>query len=159
MQCESCGACEANVHLTHVVDGVSREAHLCEECASKNGININGAMSLTDILVGLGAMEEAGDERGAKVCSFCGLKSAEFRKGSRLGCAACYDVFGQELKTIVSDMQKGPKHVGKAPGKTAAGGAKDKRLADLERDLEAAIAEEAFEKAAKLRDAIKAMEQ
>jgi len=32
-----------------------------------------------------------------------------------MGCAACYEVFGTEVKTMLSDMQNGTKHVGKVP--------------------------------------------
>ena len=90
MQCESCGKNEANVHLTHVVNDVTREAHLCEGCAGKNGININGALSLTDILVGLGAIDETADSSGGEVCPFCRITMAELRRGARMGCAVCY---------------------------------------------------------------------
>jgi len=44
--------------------------HLCEGCAEKNGIGINGAMSLTDILVGLGPLEEQDDAGSGKTCPF-----------------------------------------------------------------------------------------
>lgn len=153
MQCESCGEYEANVHLTHVVNGMTREVHVCEECAGKNGININGAMSLTDILVGLGALEEA-EDGGGKACPFCRLTAAELRKGSRPGCAVCYETFGAELKTILTDMQKGAKHVGKAPGVKAMA-AKSIQAEDMERQLEDAVAREDFEAAARIRDEIK----
>lgn len=154
MQCESCGEYEANVHLTHVVNGVSREIHLCEGCASKNGMNINGAMSLTDILVGLGTIEETQDGGSGKVCPFCRLTLGELRKGSRMGCAVCYEVFGAELKTMLSDMQNGTKHVGKVPSAGAAGGG-NIGTEILERELEDAVAREDFERAAKIRDEIR----
>ena len=128
---------------------------MCDECAAKSGININGAMSLTDILVGLGAIEETG-EGEEKSCPFCHLKLGEFRKDSRLGCAVCYDVFGSELKSLLSGMQKGNKHIGKVPRKSAASSDRNARVEALEKELDEAVAAEDFERAAGLRDAIKA---
>jgi len=153
MQCESCGEYEANVHLTHVVNGMTREVHVCEECAGKNGININGAMSLTDILVGLGALEEA-EDGGGKACPFCRLTAAELRKGSRPGCAVCYETFGAELKIILADMQKGTKHVGKVPGVKAVA-VRSVPTENMERQLADAVAREDFEAAARIRDEIR----
>lgn len=155
MQCEGCGEYEANVHLTHVVNGVSREVHLCDACAAKNGINISGATSLSDILVGLGALEEVEDTGSSKACTFCHLTLGELRKGSRMGCATCYEVFGAELKAMLADMQKGTKHAGKVPVAEAAAEVRDVRLEALERDLEEAVVKEDFETAAQIRDKIR----
>ncbi|MEI6808921.1 MAG: UvrB/UvrC motif-containing protein [bacterium] len=160
MQCESCGEYEANVHLTHVVNGVSREIHMCEGCASKNGININGAMSLTDILVGLGAIEETAESVGGKVCPFCRMSLGELRRGSRMGCSVCYETFGAELTSMLADMQNGTNHVGKTPGAVVTIPViKSVRAEPLGRQLEEAVAREDFETAARLRDEIRSVKQ
>lgn len=153
MQCESCGAKEANVHLTHVVDNVARKINLCEECAAKHGISLQGPMSLTDILLGLGTLEEE-PRAPAKKCAFCRMRLSDFKKTSRLGCPVCYDTFGPELNPMVADMQKGSRHVGKVPCTPAGDGARNPRIAALQRELETAIAAENYEEAAKLRDEI-----
>jgi len=155
MLCESCGEYESNVHLEHVINGVSREVNLCEECAVKSGININGSMSLTDILVGLGALEEVEGGGSEKACPFCHMTVSEFRKTSRLGCAVCYDVFNAELKTLLAGMQKSAKHVGKVPSSGAGPTPKNDRLSALEKELSEAVAGEDFEKAARIRDEIR----
>lgn len=160
MQCESCSEYEANVHLTHVVNGVSREIHLCEGCAVKNGININGAMSLTDILVGLGAIEATEEGGAGKVCPFCHMSLGELRRGSRMGCSVCYETFGAEVTTMLSDMQNGTSHIGKAPGViTPIPAVKTVRVEPLARQLEEAVAREDFEMAARLRDEIRSAKQ
>lgn len=156
MQCESCGEYEANVHLTHVVNGVTREVHLCEGCAAKNGINISGAMSLTDILVGLGAIQETEEGASGKACPFCHLSLGEFKRGSRMGCALCYEAFGTELGSMLSEMQNGTKHAGKAPGGKITP-IKIVRTDNLERELADAVAREDFETAARIRDEIKSL--
>ncbi|MEI6972486.1 MAG: UvrB/UvrC motif-containing protein [bacterium] len=155
MQCEACGEYEANVHLTHVVNGTSREINLCEGCAAKHGINVNGAMSLTDILVGLGALEEVEDAGSVKACPSCHLTLGELRKGARMGCASCYEVFGAELKPMLADMQKGTKHAGKVPVAEVPVAARDVRLEAMQRELEEAVSKEDFETAARIRDEIR----
>ena len=152
MQCQSCGDHEANIHLSHVLDGVAREIHLCEECAEQNGMNIREAMSLSDFLLGLGTIEQGRPGMKERACPSCGVTSSDVRKGSRMGCAVCYDTFKAELGTILSSMHKHDEHKGKQP----VGGAESEapQVAMLRKELEAAIAAEDYEKAAKLRDRI-----
>jgi protein arginine kinase activator len=53
MQCECCQEHEATIHLTQVLNGESRELHLCEECAEEHGLNVQGAMSVPELLFGM----------------------------------------------------------------------------------------------------------
>ena len=61
MQCELCKEREATVHLTQVMDGAIKKLHLCEDCAAKSGVDVNGPLSISDILLGLGVAKEASD--------------------------------------------------------------------------------------------------
>ena len=40
MRCEQCGEREATVHLTQLLNGEMNKLHLCQDCAGKNGINV-----------------------------------------------------------------------------------------------------------------------
>ncbi len=153
MQCQSCGESEANVHLTHVVEGMSREIHLCEECAARNGINIEEPMSLTDLLAGFEAIDEVGAGSKSKKCPLCGMRLRDFQKTTRLGCPTCYDTFKGELKRLMSGMQKGDQHTGKQPA-WAVAAAESPTLVSLKKQLDAAIGGEDYEEAARLRDRI-----
>ena len=155
MMCESCGEYEANVHVTHVINGVARELHVCEECATKSGINVQSPLSLTDILMGLGALEEAEEAGPEKTCPFCKLGIGEFKKSSMLGCPVCYEAFGNELKTLLGGMQKGSKHAGKMPASYAVRKEKNTAIAALQKELDSAVASEDYEKAARVRDQIR----
>ena len=53
MLCECCQEHEATIHLTQVVNGQSKELHLCEECAEQSGLNLQGVMSLPEVLFGI----------------------------------------------------------------------------------------------------------
>jgi len=152
MLCEWCGEYEANVHITHVINNARREVHICDGCAGKSGIHIQGPMSLTEILMGLGGpeMDPAAED---KRCVFCGLTLGEFRKTSMFGCAVCYNTFGAELNRVLPEFQKGTVHLGKAPGYGDASDA-DPQIQELKRLLENAVSAENYEEAARLRDQI-----
>ena len=55
MKCEKCGKNEATMYYKETVNGVTRELHLCPECAQKE--NLGGAFAQLLIML-LGAVEE-----------------------------------------------------------------------------------------------------
>ncbi len=82
MKCECCHEQEATIHLTQVIDGEVKKLNLCQECALKNGIDLNSPISITDVLLGLGAQQPAvtaGTEFDLS-CSRCQMTRAEFKK-------------------------------------------------------------------------------
>ncbi|MEI7437113.1 MAG: UvrB/UvrC motif-containing protein [bacterium] len=116
MICECCQECEATIHLTQVVDQNAREVHLCATCAEKNGLNLQSAMSLPEMLFNLATDKPAGAaSTPEKGCPQCHLRSADFKKNGRLGCPVCYASFAGELQQILAGMQSGPIHNGKRP--------------------------------------------
>lgn len=126
--------------------------HLCESCASETDFNMAAQASVTDVL--FGASFQAGEppeEGGGKECPVCRMKEADFRRLSRLGCAACYDVFSSELAPLLKAMHKASAHAGKAPASQEV----NAELVSLEQKMEEAIAAQDFEGAALLRDRIK----
>ena len=155
MLCESCGEMEANVYLTHIVADVAKKIHLCEECAAKSGINVQGCVSLPDFLMGMGSLDENdASSASPKICASCQMRLSDFKKTSRLGCPVCYDTFGPELNHMIASMQKGSKHVGGAPSKATGDSGVDPRIEILHRALEQAVSSENYEDAARLRDEI-----
>ena len=90
--CSECGAAEAIVHLTQIVDDVASVLHLCETCAASRGVNQPSAPAnspLADFLSQMTGPEEdavAGDED--RTCSFCELTFAGFRGERTAGMSA-----------------------------------------------------------------------
>lgn len=118
MICECCQEREATIHLTQVIDQNAREVHLCAVCAEKNGLNLQSAMSLPEMLFNLAADKPAGADLAAaldKRCPQCHLRAGDFKKNGRLGCPACYESFADELRQMLPGMQCGPAHKGKQP--------------------------------------------
>lgn len=165
MTCEICKERAATVHLTQVIDGKVKKMHLCEQCAAKTGIDVNGPLSITDILLGMGvpkqsaetaaaAMDSSGPER---TCPRCHMRRSDFKKGGRFGCAECYDAFADELPPLLKQMHRSDHHVGKVPTHPVRRGRSASDVASLQVQMKKAIAAEKFEEAARLRDEIEAI--
>ncbi len=118
MICECCQENEATIHLTQVIEQNAREVHLCAACAEKNGLNLQSAMSLPEMLFNLAAGKAGGAGAPAipeKSCPQCHLRTSDFKKNGRLGCPVCYESFAGELRQVLAGMQCGPAHKGKQP--------------------------------------------
>jgi protein arginine kinase activator len=153
MQCEHCKKNKATVHVQQAKDGEVRDLYLCQECARKSGLKIDSPMSLTDFLFGMEVHEQADPAGPGVVCQRCRMSWKDFQRTARLGCAECYNTFSAELAPLLGDWHKDRQHVGKVPKKEkiTAG------LALAQKALDAAVLAQDFEKAAALRDEMKAL--
>ncbi len=176
MQCNICGKKKATVHLTEIVDEQMSEMHLCEECARQKSTQMEQQFGLADLLAGL---SEAGTKPSAKPeekstlqCASCGLNYEDFRKFGRLGCGDCYVSFKDHLAGLLRKIHGSNRHLGKTPFSGQAQGAPDgtdisatagfsvsESIEDIKKQLQEAIQDEDFEKAAMLRDKIRTMER
>ena len=160
MFCEKCGKRTASVHVTEIVDNEARETHLCEECAKKKGLGSgpDSAFKLADLLFGLTGSDEVIKEKLAGVkCPRCQLLYDDFRKEGRLGCAACYDAFEEQLGFLLKKIHSSNTHAGKFPPEMKKRGFTS-LIPELKISLERAIQKEEFEEAARLRDRINELE-
>ncbi len=171
MPCDHCGADEAVIHLTQVENDETRTLHLCAECAEAKGVqgpSVPENFLLAGVLAQLG-QETAGrdspgsDPRGAgrgqpEACAFCGLTLADFKESGRLGCPHCWSTFESQLRGLLDRVQGASQHVGKVylpPDPSVS--EREKRLEGLRRKLDRAVELEDFERAAELRDRIRAL--
>ena len=157
MHCDHCNK-PAVVHEVTVKNGVKKEVHLCEEHAAEAGIAPPGHQPIGQLLTqfvvsqtGSGARKSGGQSR--KACQTCGMTYARFRKSGILGCANCYDAFVDQLSPLIERAQNaGTHHVGKAPKRTDKTISHHVQRQRLLRQLDEAIEQEQYEKAAKIRD-------
>ena len=161
MLCEACKQTQATVHLTEIVNDQMTELHLCEACANQKGAQVESQFGLSDLLSGLAGFSktEEPEEVSTKTCPTCGMTYEDFRKVGRLGCAECYTTFKRNLGNLLKRIHGSPIHLGKSPARLVKPAKAKTELAELKRKLERAIADEAFEEAAQLRDQIRRMEQ
>lgn len=159
-QCSACGQAKGVVDLTHIEAGEVKTVHLCAQCAAAKGIQTPAAVSETPLgglLAALGTATSA--PPGAVVeatCARCGSTLAEFRETGRVGCADCYDAFGEPLRELVRRLHGSAHHTGKAyqvPGGGAPAAVEG--ISELKERLRQAIEREQFELAAALRDRLK----
>lgn len=157
MLCNICKQNEATVHLTQIVGDKMQKVDLCEACSKEKGVSDPSTFSLADLLLGLGAAQEM-EQSGGGVevkCPQCGFTQADFKKNGRFGCAECYHTFAEGLESMLKSMHKGVVHKGKVPKAIAQSRDVADRLKKLQKDLDKAVAEEDFERAATVRDEIK----
>lgn len=157
MICENCGKNEANVHLTKIINGQKQELNICESCAEELE-GFQSPFSFQNILTGI--MDYMSPTTQAVksfdvVCKNCGATYNDFKKYGLLGCSECYKSFAPYINTVIKRVQGNTEHAGKIPQKLGKGIIEKRRLAKLKEDLQKAIANEEFEKAAQLRDKIK----
>ncbi|MBK7876775.1 MAG: UvrB/UvrC motif-containing protein [Planctomycetes bacterium] len=169
-----CQNCQKNVAKVHVTDLPARaeaedaasnpafeERHLCEVCAESMELPsmTTPKKSTQEIwkLLQIAAQQTRNKKSGPS-CPDCGMTLDEFRKKGRLGCARDYEVFKAHIVDILERVHGARRHVGRIPGGTVSPVDGQHRLVELRRELENAIRDEAYERAAHLRDEIKALE-
>jgi len=164
MLCEICHQKTATVKLTQIVNGQKKEVNLCKSCADKKGLS-NPFGGLPDIvgsiILGILAqgISEHKEERvdSTLACKACGMTLGQFEKTGVLGCSDCYTAFNETLKNLLRRIHGSNKHIGNKPAKYR------KRVqrpnVDLLRlELQKAIENEEYERAATIRDTIRDVE-
>jgi len=159
MKCDYCDA-QATVFLTQMAEGKTKSVSLCEKCAKEKGVTDPVGFALADVLLGGGEDIELPIPSGssAKNCPECGFTMADLKRVRRFGCPACYQAFNAEVDAMVRGMHVGTRHVGKVPKGQMERHERRKRMNQLNKRLEEAVASENYEEAAGLRDEIQEIE-
>ena len=109
-------------------------------------------------ILGSGSKQKP-EEKVEITCEKCGMTYEEFKKTGRLGCANCYEAFGEQINSMLEGIHGHAHHVGKAPEYLEQELRFKQKLRDLRHRMEEAISTENFEEAAALRDEIRALEK
>ncbi len=160
MLCEKCGKNVATTHIRSVVNGVSKERHLCAECASNEGIGTFDNNSLNGMLASmLGDALSLGSSGGLTQCKCCGSTFSDIAKKGKAGCPECYNTFYDRFLPYIKRVHGSVKHIGKTPPITG-GTTKEQpdTVLSLKQKLSKLISEEKFEQAAEVRDRIRELE-
>ena len=159
MKCQSCTK-PATVHLTDIINGHKRELHLCQHCAEKQQLIKSQELNLSAILqTVIGQhISQSTDELGRLTCPACGIKYMEFKAEGRLGCPHDYEVFQTALEPLLQRIHRSVRHAGKVPQHGRLHAARLAEILELRQQLTSAVAAEAYEEAARLRDLIRIKE-
>ena len=157
MLCQKCGKNIATVHTVTVINGVKDEKYLCSECANMKDFDMNFSFpTANDFFKGFFEPEEKLIE--TLTCPTCQTSYREFCDTGMLGCPECYENFRSRLAPVIKKLQGGNTANKPEAGEIKIKDEKRDQLKDLKRQLKAAIKEENFEEAARLRDEIKEKE-
>jgi protein arginine kinase activator len=165
MLCQECNKKPATLHFTKIVNGEKTEFHICESCAREKGELIPGTangFSIHNLLSGLLDFDPTQASIGNKPqqlrCEHCGLTYSQFSKIGRFGCSECYEKFADRLDPLFKRVHGNTVHVGKVPKRTGGMIRYKRQIEKLKLDMQASIAREEFEQAAKIRDQIRELE-
>jgi protein arginine kinase activator len=166
MQCQVCNNNEATIHLTEISGNVRTEMHLCEYCASQQGVAVaKTQIPLNELLSGLLASvpgeDVLADSKEQKLkCPRCGFSIEQLRTEALLGCPYDYEIFEKTLAPLIQKAHDGKvQHCGKVPSRSPKDARKQIELLNLKRQLEDAVRGEDYERAARLRDKIAEQEK
>ncbi len=166
MICQFCKKNEATVHYTEVINNNVKKTHLCENCAKKKGMDIELPFSFGDIIKaisegieGIEGIEHIETKHFSEnaTCPECELEIQELIKQGKMGCAQCYEAFGEVLIDIIQNVQKSPNHKGKIPKFLPPTLNYNRRIKKLEVKLQEAINEERYEECVSFRDEINSL--
>lgn len=175
MKCQKCQNREATTHIKRVINGEFEEYDLCSECAKEMGYgNLfhDFTSSFADDFNSLfgSFFENALPARTqATRCDTCGSSYNDIQRTGMMGCADCYNIFYKEIMPTIRKVHGNTTHCGKNSAafkaeraKTAVEKPEEKEplneLDKLQSELNTAVENQEFEKAAELRDKIKDME-
>jgi protein arginine kinase activator len=165
MKCQQCEK-PATFHITELTGEAPQELHLCEEHAREylsqpddvgiSSSNLAGAL-VQQLKLGQTAEELA--ELDKQSCPVCGITFLEFRQQGRLGCPHDYVRFEDELEPLILNIHGSGQHVGKRPRSGEVETDSQTQLIRLRREMKEAVLEEDYERASRLRDEIRQLEQ
>lgn len=151
MKCDVCSRRDATAVITMIMAGKNTVRRVCPQCVRKlqRGDAYAAQMAL------LGTMSAPAEEIK---CPVCGCTSEQLRRSGHVGCANCYQAFAPLLQPLSVRMNGALQH---AEGESPAAPADERamRLNKLREAMFAAVNAEEYERAAQLRDEIRAMEQ
>ncbi len=179
MLCQKCKKNNATLFYKESINGKTKSIALCPECAAeaqKNGeLNFETPSIFghdifdSDFMspfAGLGSLfgsmlspsQSINPSHVAKKCTLCGSTLEDISKNGKVGCAKCYDIFGNEIDGTIKRIHGNVSHNGRVPKCLRNKLDRTKKLESLKKELASAVEIQDFERAAELRDEIKQIE-
>lgn len=169
--CEACGQNPPTVHYVEVVGGEKRTRAVCDECLSEKGFVIDPGViqkaanhlveHMHELLGGGGPpvphRPRPPEPVSIEECPGCGLSWDDFKENSRFGCGACYGHFQIEVDGVLERLHGATLHLGRIPQHAEERARRKARTSEIRAELDDAIKAEDYERAARLRDALRTL--
>ena len=160
--CDICQKNKATIHVQQVMGNKEIDLHICDDCAFENGISREDdkiEVSLTGLFAGI--MDVQGDlhRKINTVCPVCGLTIKQFHKDNRPGCPDCFKTFAKEIGAFYEEQGIGETFKGRLPKKLQIFRTLYEKRQRLHEDLETAVVNEDYERAAELRDRLRNLDE
>ena len=165
MLCDICKKKEAVIHIQEISAAGKKIINLCNDCAEKHQQNdplLNfGSLNFSDVLenikkisADLVKQKKAVDK--SPVCPKCGWNMQKMDENhGLLGCDECYKVFSSAIDNAVNCIHHSHIHAGKRPSQRhEPPELKLEKIRKLEIDLQSAVQNEEYERAAVICDEI-----
>jgi protein arginine kinase activator len=91
-------------------------------------------------------------------CPTCGMNLEELRRRGRVGCEGCYDAFRGYLDESLERLHGATRHTGRLPGVPEGEIQRRQQVEGLRGELDLAVRDEDYERAASIRDEIQTLE-
>ncbi len=172
MLCEKCKKRTATVFYNENINGKTRSYSLCGDCAAKlrEKRDLQDITSMVDsfadpfsllhnnLFGGFFGMPTVKSISSEKKCPNCGCTYSDIAKDGKVGCPTCYETFRDELSRMIASVHGTTSHTGNVPARHRAKQARAEELKRLRRELNEAVQNENYEKAATLRDEVHRLE-
>lgn len=153
--CQQCGKKDAVIQISVAAGSSQNSYQLCSECAGKLGVHTQqqSAPVLNELyqslLHGNNRLRRRMDESR---CRQCGTPFGEIRRTQRAGCPSCYGAFSSGIRQLLSLGEQSVSYTGRLPRRVDALRRIFVVREQLRDQLEAAVASEDFEAAARIRE-------
>lgn len=172
MLCQKCKKNNATIHYRENINGKVTEYSLCADCAAeleRDGVIkfenpfsnfmrddiFDFASVLPSFFTSLNHALGSGE---SKHCPVCGSTFSDIARTGHIGCPQCYETFADELAATVNQLHGTSKPQGRIPKRFGEKQNREAEINSLKEEQKKAIEAQEFEKAAELRDKIKALE-
>lgn len=163
MICQICKENQATIHLTQQKNDRVVKIHVCRRCAEEKGFDYleKSNYALGNIISGLfgDSTDAVRMKKKTEVCDLCGTSHEDFRNVAKLGCSECYELFKPHLLSVLRNLHVKTQHFGKFPKSRGERAKTVRKVTLLKEELERAIAEECYERAAEIRDELKELDE
>jgi len=161
MICDMCKLNEAKISVEQVADGVTKNIYLCPVCSQRLGFGMFSKTIDISITKILGSDDKDNDDgRKSDQCPVCGLSFREIESKKMMGCPECFSFFKAEIMEILGKKKKNLKYSGFITDEQSSETFFETHSSEeLHEELKKAVETEDYERAAALRDEIKALEK